>query len=294
MKTLRLSVAVMLLTAIPIGMAAGADSGGTGLPLVAGILGLSPVGSTTYVAVFVPLAEGQALSGIRWYNNDGLVAFPRVMLAAGVAQEPAQAADATLLQEQVQGLSSDWSEVSLSEPIGTAAAGLYVLFQLPEGSVCHGEGAGTGAGIGYTTEGGLAGWMTGDGEIWIGLRDGFRLAVQAEVVTGDKSMRVLSQTKPAPVAPVYVTALLPSGPNPFNPRTAIRFSLREAGPASLVIYNTRGQVVRRLTAQEYSVGEHTMTWDGRDDRGQNAASGVYLARFVAEKVVMTRRLTLVR
>jgi len=70
-------------------------------------------------------------------------------------------------------------------------------------------------------------------------------------------------------------------PNPFNPATTIKFQLPEASSVTLVIYNTIGQVVRRLVDTKMGAGYHEMTWDGLNDSGMPVSSGIYIYRFKA-------------
>lgn len=68
-------------------------------------------------------------------------------------------------------------------------------------------------------------------------------------------------------------------PNPFNPSTTLSFTLGQKGSVRADIYNLRGQNVRKLVKQEiFEAGVHQLVWDGRDERGQNVSSGVYLYR----------------
>jgi hypothetical protein len=69
-----------------------------------------------------------------------------------------------------------------------------------------------------------------------------------------------------------------ASPNPFNPSTEILFSLDREGPATLAIYDVSGRCVRTLVAGSLACGVHAMTWDGRDDLGVPAGSGVYAVR----------------
>jgi ligand-binding sensor domain-containing protein len=85
-----------------------------------------------------------------------------------------------------------------------------------------------------------------------------------------------SANDPAQVPPQL--PCLSNFPNPFNPSTTIRFTLPESGPASLGIYNLRGQLVRELCSSNLKDGEHSYVWDGRDSRGNDVSSGVYFAR----------------
>ncbi|MCC7142903.1 MAG: T9SS type A sorting domain-containing protein [Candidatus Eisenbacteria bacterium] len=70
-------------------------------------------------------------------------------------------------------------------------------------------------------------------------------------------------------------------PNPFNPRTTIRFSLAAAGKAELLIYDVSGRQVRALVEQELTAGAHTAVWDGTDDDGRRVVSGVYWSQLRA-------------
>lgn len=66
-------------------------------------------------------------------------------------------------------------------------------------------------------------------------------------------------------------------PNPFNPGTAPEGTLKVAGmPAgsSLVVYTTAGELMKQQAAGN---GFNGLTeWDGRNDGGREAASGVYV------------------
>ena len=76
------------------------------------------------------------------------------------------------------------------------------------------------------------------------------------------------------------TTLLPNYPNPFNPETWIPYHLAHAADVTLTVYDTKGTVVRRLELGHQPAGFYTARskaayWDGRNDRGEQVASGVY-------------------
>ena len=83
-------------------------------------------------------------------------------------------------------------------------------------------------------------------------------------------------------------------PNPFNPTTTITVLVPEAGMVTVDIYDLEGRLVRRLLADNLSVGRHDVAWDGRDERGLNAASGMYMCRLRAGAGGDITRMTLVR
>jgi hypothetical protein len=83
-------------------------------------------------------------------------------------------------------------------------------------------------------------------------------------------------------------------PNPFNPSTTIRFTLRELAPVSLQIFNIRGALVRTLIDSDLDAGIHERRWNGRDSFGHPVASGVYFYRLRMGTEVLNGRLEMVK
>ncbi|MCF7794517.1 MAG: choice-of-anchor D domain-containing protein [Candidatus Cloacimonetes bacterium] len=72
-----------------------------------------------------------------------------------------------------------------------------------------------------------------------------------------------------------VTKLYGNYPNPFNPTTNIRFDLAKDTSVQLQVYNMKGQIVKTLVENEMNAGRHNIEWNGKDDSGKSAASGMY-------------------
>ncbi len=99
----------------------------------------------------------------------------------------------------------------------------------------------------------------------------------------------------APETPLATAALLHQNlPNPFNPRTTIRFELATAGHAELAIFDAAGRHVATLLNGEYPVGEHELIWQGRDDEGRPVGSGIYFYRLEAASRSETRKMILLK
>lgn len=96
----------------------------------------------------------------------------------------------------------------------------------------------------------------------------------------------------APLARVPAR-LLPSTPNPFNPRTMIRFELDVAQSVRLGIFDLRGRSLRELVADHRPAGLHEVVWDGRDAAGRSLASGNYVVRLVTPEQTAGQVLTLI-
>ncbi len=83
-------------------------------------------------------------------------------------------------------------------------------------------------------------------------------------------------------------------PNPFNPSTTIEYQLAKAGQTTLIVYNSLGQQVRTLVNGLRTAGQHSTTWDGRDDFGKEVSSGVYILRMQSGQFARSQRMTLLR
>jgi flagellar hook assembly protein FlgD len=60
------------------------------------------------------------------------------------------------------------------------------------------------------------------------------------------------------------------------------------------VYNIRGHKVRSLVAREFSFGEHSVVWDGRDDTGKAVGSGVYFYRMTSGEYSSVRKMILIK
>jgi hypothetical protein len=83
--------------------------------------------------------------------------------------------------------------------------------------------------------------------------------------------------------------LLNNYPNPFNPRTTIRYALPEKAHVKLDVFNMLGQSVAVLVDSEQGPGYHSAVFEG-----SGLASGVYIYRLSVNAFVETKRLLLLR
>jgi hypothetical protein len=84
-------------------------------------------------------------------------------------------------------------------------------------------------------------------------------------------------------------------PNPFNPRTTIRYDLPEPARVRLRIFDVAGWLVRTLVDNEaIAAGRKEIVWRGLDDGGRQVAAGVYFYRLDAGEFSETKRMTLVK
>lgn len=108
--------------------------------------------------------------------------------------------------------------------------------------------------------------------------------IRGDLVPGSASS---AASPPAPV-------VLGNFPNPFNPRTTIRFELPTAGRVRLEVFDVRGRRVRLLLDEERSEGLHEVVWDGRNRDRQPARAGAYLARIETGGGVLVHKMALAK
>lgn len=89
-------------------------------------------------------------------------------------------------------------------------------------------------------------------------------------------------------------ALFQNYPNPFNPETRIEFSISRNTRVQITIFNIKGEPIRKLVDKTFAAGKSSMIWDGKDEIGRIAPSGIYLYEMKAGDVRIARRLTVLR
>lgn len=83
-------------------------------------------------------------------------------------------------------------------------------------------------------------------------------------------------------------------PNPFNPETRITFELPEKGNVKLTIYDIIGSEIKSLINNDLDKGVYHVTWNGKDNSGKHAASGVYIYKLEFNGSVITRKMNLIK
>jgi len=91
------------------------------------------------------------------------------------------------------------------------------------------------------------------------------------------------------------SALLQNYPNPFNPETWIPFHLKNEASVSVRIYSINGQLIRTLDlghrdAGIYASRSDAAYWDGKNESGEEVASGIYYYTIDAGDFYATRKM----
>jgi hypothetical protein len=145
---------------------------------------------------------------------------------------------------------------------------------------------------------------------------GVRATLTDRLVTGGPSYRFVDADPPAgdawywlvavdragrqerfgPVAatgkPAELTRLLGPAANPSRKEAVIRWSLARPQHVSLRLYDAGGRLVRTLVDEVRPAGSGSIVWDGRGDRGVEAAAGLYFIRFETPEGIQKTRVVL--
>jgi hypothetical protein len=114
-----------------------------------------------------------------------------------------------------------------------------------------------------------------------------------------------------------VSSNLPGGyilsqnyPNPFNPVTCIRYTVgsnqieaadggqrtadNSVQHVTLKVYNILGQLVKTLVDEDKFPGSYQVVWDGKDQNGEEASSGIYFYKLKAKDYTETKKMILLK
>jgi hypothetical protein len=83
-------------------------------------------------------------------------------------------------------------------------------------------------------------------------------------------------------------------PNPFNPSTVIGFSVPRKEEVRVDVFDILGRHVRTIVSDEIEPGTYRVRWDGLDQQGIQAISGVYFYKFTSGSFEATRKMILLR
>jgi flagellar hook assembly protein FlgD len=83
-------------------------------------------------------------------------------------------------------------------------------------------------------------------------------------------------------------------PNPVATSANISFSLSRPARVTTSIYNTAGQLVRRIADEEFAAGDHILMWHGDDNNGRRPANGTYFLTVKFDDDVLSKPIVILR
>ncbi len=108
----------------------------------------------------------------------------------------------------------------------------------------------------------------------VDLNGQFEYSEAVEIFLAAPSTFALHQNFPNPFS---------SAQTAFSSSTKIAFDLSEPVEVRVTIHNMLGQTVRALSSEALPAGRHALAWDGRNDRSERVAAGVYVYRITGMK-----------
>jgi hypothetical protein len=281
-----------------VSIALGGTGGGGQSPVeeADGFVVVDPVRERSCIAVRVDVPAEQSIAGLRWFNGSSAQGFARVLAASGEDVVPPVYSEAMSLAENVIGLENGWSELTFNESVASLTGTLFVILQYPVDYLPV-EGA-IPLGVGYTAQEGAGHFLvSGNGDDWLQISKTCRLLLEpvyANRAPDVVAMGGASQGEESDEKVIPGELSLKSYPNPFNPEARFELNLPKTSMVSVKVFDLRGRLVRNLYGGEIAAGTTVLKWNGRDDQGRSASSGVYFAHMQVGQESLTNRLILLK
>ena len=107
------------------------------------------------------------------------------------------------------------------------------------------------------------------------------------------TINVAGEEPGIPVLPVE-TKLFSAFPNPFNPSTNLRYSMKEAGAVRIDVYNVKGQILETFDNNHSQPGYYQVSWNGRDANGKLVGTGLYFYRMTSGNYTSTKKMIMAK
>lgn len=129
-----------------------------------------------------------------------------------------------------------------------------------------------------------------DGNYWVTIAQGPDRSIVKILGFHGVPVGVKENNQPTSCALV----LAPPVPTPFTTRVTFTYVLPKEMPAKLLLYDVAGRKVKTLVDGVITPGMKTVDWNGKDDNGQQVASGVYFCRLEVENISRVQKVVYTR
>lgn len=232
------------------------------------------------------------VSGVRFGSNDARTIFPEVSLLSIADSEMQSAVVLARVLNASQG-DAERVQVSWEPPVRLEAPGdYYVAIRMPAGDVKRGPKDGARVKASAEGTGDSFGARGSEGKL-ASIGVDLDLTVIATGLSGGSTPNRAAES-PDDGSEAVQTAFLKAHSQGRAAVLRISFGVSHPTQGSLSIFDVAGRRVRTLASGDLAAGIHWIDWDGRNDRGLTAASGVYVARLVLDVTTLTRKLILAK
>jgi FlgD Ig-like domain len=83
-------------------------------------------------------------------------------------------------------------------------------------------------------------------------------------------------------------------PNPFNPSTSIEYELAKPGLVNVSIFNSNGQLIKKLVDDFRSKGSFKTNWSGINSNGLKVSSGIYIYSVKVDNLILSKKMVLLK
>jgi len=83
-------------------------------------------------------------------------------------------------------------------------------------------------------------------------------------------------------------------PNPFNPNTTIDYKISKPSNVTINIYNVNGQLIKELINEERNSGNYSLSWNGKDTKGNKVASGTYFYQIQTGDFMQAKKMLMLK
>jgi hypothetical protein len=119
--------------------------------------------------------------------------------------------------------------------------------------------------------------------LYVGTRDGYVIGFGVPEGASVPTDAALPALRPGPAFP-----------NPFGRETTVELTLAKDARVRIDVFDPSGRRLRRLADADFAAGSCCVIWNGLDDMGASAPTGLYLICVDVDRIRHTRRVMLVR
>jgi PKD repeat protein len=134
--------------------------------------------------------------------------------------------------------------------------------------------------------------------VFAGLPSGFNrvtVALEGNLTTGGRFHGETEVIVRGPVSTSRVVEVSSVSPNPLNPSSALSYVTQKPGSVKVELFDIQGRLVRTIVNESFvPAGVHEATIDGRGQRGEKLASGVYFVRGTTADGVFKNTITILK
>lgn len=91
-----------------------------------------------------------------------------------------------------------------------------------------------------------------------------------------------------------VARLMNNAPNPFTTSTRIEYYVPAAQHVQLNLFDAEGKLLRVLVDASQRMGEYSVVWDGKSDKGKKAATGAYYYQLRIGEFLSSKKMILLK